>query len=123
MVSPLTLPEFGASRLGAGTFANDGAAGGREGAISGWLPVITFGLGLAGGASAVVFFAIFFDARAEGLRSRFSLRATLRGALIVGFRFATAGVCEVYSAAPVLSLMPRSQGAHASWVSRGIIVC
>ena len=68
----------------------DGAAGGREDAISGWLPVITFGLGFAGGAGAVAFFAIFFDARAEGVRLRFSLRATLRGALIVGFRFAIA---------------------------------
>ena len=62
---PVTFPGVGASRLGGAAFANDGAAGGREDVIIGRLPVITFDLGFAGGAGAVAFFAIFFDARAE----------------------------------------------------------
>ena len=85
-----TFPEFGASRLGGAAFANDGAGGGCEDFIIGRLPVITFGLGFAGGTGAVAFFAMFFGARVEGLRLRLSLRAALRGALIVVFRFATA---------------------------------
>ena len=87
---PVTFPEFGASRLGGAAFANDGAGGGCEDFIIGRLPVITFGLGFAGGTGAVAFFAMFFGARVEGLRLRLSLRAALRGALIVVFRFAPA---------------------------------
>ena len=36
----------------------------------------------------------FFDTRAEGVRLRLNLRATLRGALIVGFVSSQHSVCE-----------------------------
>ena len=95
VVSPLALPMafLGDSvrGLGGATFAKVGAAGGREDAFRfiGVL-LITFGLGFAGGTGAVVLSAIFADGRAEAVRLRLGLRVTLTGALLDGFRFATA---------------------------------
>ena len=92
VVFPATFPGAGARGFGGAAFANDGAAGGREGVTggSGALPVITLDLGFAGSTGALLLFAIFADDCADGVSLRVGLRAIRTGNFFDGFRFAMA---------------------------------
>ena len=90
LVLPVTSPGASSRGLGIATFANNGAAGGREDFIGGGgVLVSTLVRGFAGGTGAEMLLAIFVDGRAEEVSLRVGLRALLTLTLLIGFRFNT----------------------------------